>query len=113
MANNFRNALSINIGTSETTIYTCPNNTTATVIGMNVANRKSPAQDIQLDIRMTDVSTGTTAYVVRSAPVPTGSSMVSSGGIQKIVLEAGDQLKVTSNVSSSIDVILSMLEITT
>jgi hypothetical protein len=41
-----------------------------------------------------------------------GSSNVLVGGEQKLVLEAGDFLSVTSSLANSADVIVSVLEIT-
>ena len=55
---------------------------------------------------------GDNIYVVKAAPVPVGSSLVVVGGDQKVVLEASDVLKVTSDTASSADVSLSILEIT-
>ena len=55
---------------------------------------------------------GDNIYLIKSAPVPVGSTLVVVGGEQKVVLNASDVLKVTSNISSSADVALSILEIT-
>jgi hypothetical protein len=54
---------------------------------------------------------GDNIYLIKAAPVPVGSSLVVVGGEQKVVLNASDVLKVTSNTSSSADVALSILEI--
>jgi hypothetical protein len=55
---------------------------------------------------------GDNIYLIKAAPVPVGSSLVVVGGEQKVVLNASDVLKVTSNTASSADVALSILEIT-
>ena len=57
-------------------------------------------------------SDGDNIYLIKAAPVPVGSSLVVVGGEQKVVLNASDVLKVTSNTASSADVALSILEIT-
>jgi hypothetical protein len=54
---------------------------------------------------------GDNIYLIKAAPVPVGSSLVVVGGEQKVVLNASDVLKVTSNTASSADVALSILEI--
>ena len=38
MANTFKNAQSIGIGTSETSVYTVPSSTTTTIVGLSCAN---------------------------------------------------------------------------
>jgi hypothetical protein len=50
-------------------------------------------------------------YLVKAAPVPVGGSLVVVGGDQKVVLEPGDAIKVTSDTASSADVVLSHLDI--
>jgi hypothetical protein len=57
-------------------------------------------------------SDGDNIYLIKAAPVPVGSSLVVVGGEQKVVMNASDVLKVTSNTASSADVALSILEIT-
>ena len=110
MANTFKNGVSVAVGTSATTIYTCPSATTAVVIGVTLCNIKTTGVEGTLSV--TDTSASAVANVLKSAPIPSGSSVVVVGGEQKIVLEAGDILKVTASEASAIDVTLSVLEIT-
>ena len=53
-----------------------------------------------------------TTHIVKDAPVPTGGSLILLGGDQKVVLMTGDKVIITSNTASSVDVIMSFLEIT-
>jgi hypothetical protein len=69
------------------------------------------ASQIAVDVQIEN-NDGDNIYVVKAAPVPVGSSLVVVGGDQKVVLEADDVLKVTSDTASSADVSLSILEIT-
>jgi len=108
MANTFKNSVSNSIGTSSTDVYTTPSATTTTVIGATVSNRTSSI--IEVDVSVTDTSSGTTAFLVKAAPVPVGSSIVVVGGDQKIVLETSDVISVVSDTASSADVIISVLE---
>ena len=108
MANTFKNAVSSAIGTSQTSVYTVPASTTSTVIGLTVANIHTSA--ITVDVVVTDTSATTSVYLVKAATVPVGGALVPVGGDQKIVLEATDIIKVTSNTASSADVIVSVLE---
>ena len=100
MANTFKNYVSTSVGTSATTVYTVPADTTAVVIGCNIANRESTAAYV-------DVQLGST-YIVKGAPVPSGSALSVLDG--KIIMETGETLSVTSDTAASADVILSVLE---
>lgn len=109
MANVFKNSIKGPAGTGGLTIYTTPGSTATTVIGVNVANIVT--QSIYVDVQVTDSSAGVTKYLVKGAIIPQGSSVVLVGGEQKVVLESGDSMTVTSNVDSSADVVVSVLEI--
>lgn len=109
MANTFKNKGSAAVGTSLTTVYTVPNATTATVIGLALANIVS--SNVTVSVQVEDVSAAASYYLVRNAPVPVGSSLVVIGGDQKVVLETGDKIKIQSSASTSIDAFLSMLEL--
>jgi hypothetical protein len=54
---------------------------------------------------------GSDFYIIKNAVIPVGGALVPIGGEQKVVLEAGDAIKVISNNASSADVIVSVLEI--
>ena len=48
----------------------------------------------------------------KNIPIPSGSTVVLVGGDQKLVMETGNLLKVKSSAASSLDVVMSILEIT-
>ena len=108
MANTFKNYVATGVGTSASTILTGGGSTQTTVIGITVAN--TTGSTITVDVYIT--VSATDYYVVKGATVPSGGSLVPVGGDQKLVLEAGDALKVVSDTASSADVIASVLEIT-
>lgn len=108
MANTFKVVTDTAVGTSPATIYTCPSATQCTVIGLTVANIETSQILISVQLENND---GDNVYLVKNAPVPVGSAIVPVGGDQKVVLEASDVLKVTSDTASSADVTLSILEI--
>jgi hypothetical protein len=110
MANTFKNSITGSIGTTNTTVYTTPVATSATVIGVSVANVVT--NNISVSVRLTDTSTSKTVYLVKDALLVPGGSAVLVGGEQKLVMEATDSLSVVSSVASSADVIVSVLEIT-
>ena len=109
MANTFKIKTDTAVGTSAATIYTCPSSTQTTIIGLSVAN--IVASQITVDVQLEN-NDGDNIYLVKAAPVPVGSALIVVGGDQKIVMEASDVLKVTTNTASSGDVALSILEIT-
>jgi hypothetical protein len=110
MANAFKNSITGSIGTSGVKVYETPLATSTTVIGVNVANVNS--NNISVSVMMRDTSANKAVYIVKDALIVPGSSDILVGGEQKLVLEAGDFLSVTSSLSNSADVIVSVLEIT-
>lgn len=109
MANAFKLVTDTTVGTSPATVYTCPSSTQTTIIGLNLANIISTSVQVDVQIENAD---GDNIYLIKNGPVPIGSSLVAVGGDQKVVMNVGDVLKVTSDTASSIDVMLSILEIT-
>jgi len=108
MANSFKLKTSTGVGTSPATVYTTPSSTETTIIGLSVANIGASAIEVDVQLENND---GDNIYIVKAAPVPVGGSLVVVGGDQKVVMEASDILKVTSDTASSADVALSILEI--
>jgi type IV secretory pathway protease TraF len=110
MANTFKRKLSRGIGTSATAVgsYTVASATQVTVIGLAVAN--TSASQVLVDATVNDGTNDT--YLIKQAPVPSGGSLVVVGGDQKVVLETNDSIKVTSDTAGSVDVVMSILEIT-
>ena len=110
MANDFKRKLSRNVGTSAVTVgsYTEAANTQGTIIGLTCSNNTASA--ITVDVALHDGSND--HFMVKTATVPSGGSLVVVGGDQKVVLETGDSVKVTSSAASSCDAIMSILEIT-
>ena len=110
MANAFKNSIASSVGTTGVPVYTTPTATSTTVIGVGVANVNT--NNISVSVMVRDVSADKVAYVVKDALIVPGSSTVLVGGEQKLVLESGDFLSVTSSLANSADVIVSVLEIT-
>jgi hypothetical protein len=107
MANTFKNYLSKDVGTSPVTVYTCPSATQTTVIGFSVAN--TTASPITCDAYIT--SSAVSYYLIKSAVIPVGGSLVIIGGDQKVVLESADVLAVVTSAAAAADAICSLLEI--
>lgn len=110
MANTFSRKLSRNVGTSLTTVgsYTVGAATQTTVIGLSLCN--TTAQPITVDVTVNDAVND--FYVLKGASIPPGSSIAAVGGDQKIVITTNDSIKVKSSAASSLDAVMSILEIT-
>ena len=109
MANFFKRKLSRNIGATLETVgsYTVPVSNVATVIGLGVSNISGANTEVDVTVNNSTVD----FYVVKNAPLPYGGTLVAVGGDQKIVLEAGDGIKVKCS-TGNVDVVMSILETT-
>jgi hypothetical protein len=78
-------------------------------VGLTVTNTSGSA--ITANVYINDVGAANT-YIVANAPISSGASLIPVGGDQKIVLITGDKIFVQSSAASSIDAVLSIMEIT-
>jgi hypothetical protein len=108
MPNNFKSNLSSSIGTTLSNVYVCQAATQTTVIGMSLANRT--VNDITANVIL--FQGATSCFLTFLSQIPSGQTLIPIGGDQKLVLEAGEYLQVQSSAASSLDVIVSTLEIT-
>jgi hypothetical protein len=108
MPNTFTSYVNKDVGTSPATVVTVGASTQTTVIGMSVANTTSSPITVNAYI----TRSGVDYYLIETATVPVGSSLVIVGGDQKVVLITSDALKVVTSAASSADVVTSVLNIT-
>jgi len=110
MANTFYRKLSRNVGISLTAIggYTVGADTTAVIVGLTVCNTSGAT--VAVDITL--YNGANEHYIVKAAPISAGGALVPIGGEQKIILAEGDSVKIKSDSASSIDAVLSIMEIT-
>ena len=76
-----------------------------------VANFIVYSSDIRVDVKIYDSSASQNIFLCTGSLVPVGSNLVLVGGEQKVVLEQNDYLTLKSNIASSADIIVSVLEI--
>jgi hypothetical protein len=109
MANTFKRKLSRSIGTTATQVgtYEVGSGVTSVIIGLTVTNISGSS--ISANVFLNDGVANTS--ILTSAPVGSGSSLVVVGGDQKVVLEEGDSIYVQSSAASSVDVVMSIMEI--
>ena len=112
MANDFKNGIKVDVGTTAVDVYTVPATKASILIEVDVANKHTSA--ITAGVKIYDSATGgspatAVGYLVKDAPIPVGGSLQAIAG-QKIVLEPEDKLKVQTSVNGSADVVCSILE---
>jgi hypothetical protein len=109
MASSFKNSTVRAIGTSATDIGSVVSSgVEVTIIGLSLANITAAA--ITATIAINDGSN--TTNIVKDVPIPANATLVAVGGDQKVVLTAGDKIVVSCSAASSVDVLMSFLEIT-
>ena len=108
MANTFKLKTKANVGTTTSDVYVVPSATTTVVIGVTLAN--TSGSSINVGVGVTRASTDD-VNLMKNVPIPQGSSFEFMGG-NKIVLETTDTLTAVSDVNNSLDVALTIMEIT-
>lgn len=104
MANTFKSYLTANV-TTQTTVHTAPVSTQTTIIGLSVANVSAGPANLTVVLSRS----GSNFHLIKDAPIPASDSLIVVGGDQKVVMQAGDILRVTA--SANVDVVLSVLEV--
>ena len=108
MANTFKLKTKANVGTTTSDVYVVPSATTTVVIGVTLAN--TTGSSINVGVGVTRASTDN-VNLMKNVPIPQGSSFEFMGG-NKVVLETTDTLTAVSDVNNSLDVALTIMEIT-
>ena len=108
MANTFKLKTKASVGVTTQNVYVVPAATTTTVIGITLANRSGSS--INVGIGVTRASEDD-VNILKTVPIPQGSSLEVMAG-NKLVLETTDTLTAISDVASSLDVSVSILELT-
>ena len=108
MANTFKLKTKNNVGTATSDVYVVPSATTCVVIGVTLSN--TSGQGINVGIGITRSSTDD-VNLMKNVPIPQGSSLEFMQG-NKVVLEATDTFTAESDVNNTLDVALTIMEIT-
>jgi len=107
MAQDFERTITKDIDASLTDIRATSNSDDA-IVGLRLANTSTST--IVADVVVTDNSDNITAYLIRYAPIPSGSSLELIDGGAKIVLQSGDKLRAKSDATNSMDVVVSAVD---
>lgn len=107
MATTFKNVRAV-LADTATDVYTVPTETTAIVIGCQVANVGAATND--LDFWWTDASAANAVTMLSDATtVPVSAAYEPVGG--KLVLEAGDKLRGLSETTDELEATVSVVEL--
>ena len=104
MAQDFRNNLQRNVGTSEVTLVT--GGDYDAVIGIRCCNVVTSTIEVDVFIE----NGGNDHFIAKGVVVPPNSAIELIQGGAKIVLENGDVLKAKSNTASSLDIVTSFID---
>ena len=108
MANTFKLKTKANVGVTTSNVYAVPSATTTVVIGVTLAN--TSGSSINVGVGVTRASSDD-VKLMKNVPIPQGSSFEFMAG-NKVVLETTDTLTAVSDVNNSLDVALTIMEIT-
>ena len=104
MAQDFRNNLQRNVGTSEVTLVT--GGDYDAVIGIRCCNILTST--IAIDVKI--AKGGDDYFLAKGVVIPPNSAIELIQGGAKIVLASGDTLEAVSDTASSLDVVLSYID---
>jgi len=108
MANIFKLKSKANVGVTTSSVYVVPSSTTTVVIGITLANTSGGSVNVGVGITRASADD---INILRNVPIPQGSSLEVMQG-NKIVLETTDTITAYSDVNNSLDVALTIMEIT-
>ena len=115
MAQDFERAVAkdsssdINIGTTARAVFDCDSDDA--IVGIRMANVIT--SQITVDCFVRTAAAGGSyldVYLIKNAPIPSGSSLELIDGGSKIVLQNGDQLFVKSNTDASLNCYVSFVD---
>ena len=105
----FKNKLASGVGTTPTTILTSSGSATTTVVGLSMTNTTGTI--LLASVQINDTLASTSAYFVQNVVIPPNTTARVINGGERLVLGASNTLIITSNTASSLDVVLSYVEI--
>jgi hypothetical protein len=110
MANTFRIDTNADLTTNVITdaaaaVLTAGATATNILLSILVSNKTGTSADVDVFLE----TTGDDVYLIRNAPVPTGSSLEIISG-SKIIMEPNDVLRARSDTATALDISVSYLE---
>lgn len=109
MATVFKNKLVSELGVDEVLVLTSASNAKTTVVGLSLTNLTSSM--VLASIRLVDTVESTTAYYAKEVIVPPNQSLRVVNGGERLVLGPSTAIYIQSNLSASLDMVMSYVEI--
>ncbi|NDB78664.1 hypothetical protein EB155_02260 [archaeon] len=88
-------------------VYTVPAGATSIIIGCTISNITTGF--LSTSVQVYDSDQNQTVYILKDVIIDTGSTLEIMGG-NKIILNAGDELRVSADSTYSFDTVLSLVE---
>jgi hypothetical protein len=98
---NYTNAL------DDATVYTVPLSNTTIMIGFTISNLHNDL--ISVSVKLKDDDAGQTVHYLKDVVINVGSSLEIMQG-NKMVLNANDEVIISSTIANSFDAVLSLVE---
>ena len=114
MAQDFERAVAkdstsdINIGTTARAVF--DSDSDDAIVGIRMANVLTSQITVDCFVRTAAGGSDLDVYLIKNAPIPSGSSLELIDGGSKIVLQNGDQLFVQSNTDASLNCYVSFVD---
>ena len=108
MPTTLKSVVLANVPAADTLLYTVPGATQAVIMALHIANKT--AAQVTFNVTALDNSAGTTVTIVQGAGIPPGSSAVPISSENRMVLEAGDTIRIQAGAAASLDAHLSISE---
>ena len=109
MATYFKNAIIKQVGTVPVTVYSPPIGTNTIVLGLNLANLIDSVVKVTITLQDT---TSVSGYIVKDVMIAPNSSLRVLSAGEKLIVASQSTLSVNSDISDSVDVVMSYVELT-
>ena len=94
------------VSSTNTNVVTAGGSATLVLLSCLVSNKTASSADV--DVYLV-TNTGDDVYIIRNAPVPAGSSLEIISG-SKIIMQAGDVLRINAGTATALDAAVSYLD---
>lgn len=110
MPTNFRNSIRNDIGTEPEDVVVVPTGFRTTIIGCNLTNVLE-YDNIKVTVHVVDVNSSIAGTYAQNIVIPPESTLKLVTNGEKIILDQDTTLRIVSNKNSSIDAVISYVEI--
>ena len=105
----FKNVLESGLGIAPTTALTTTAGVKTTVVGMSLTNTTSSI--VLASVQIEDTINATSAYYILNTVIPPNQSLRAINGGERLVLAEQTNIIITTNTDTSVDLVLSYVEI--